>query len=153
MNTNDTDKETSNEELIKDYCKKLLWSKDATEREKLLVVGNIRAFFAWINKIKAAELERVSEQETGINIIARERERQISEEGFTLAHDDQWTHGELIDAAVAYATNNVSVFPWKIWHPSLYTIQNLARAGALIAAEIDRLQRRSLLCAAEENNL
>ncbi len=96
--------------------------------------------------------------ETGIELIARERERQIFKEGFSTEHDDKHTGGELGQAAESYLAavttpdeegdENGKVrpafdFPWdkNWWKPSPDPIRNLVKAGALIAAEIDRLQR------------
>ena len=98
---------------------------------------------------------------TGIEIIADERKRQIKEEGWTPEHDDQHTGGELAQAAAAYAFPQdfidgcldidtqfrlTNLFPaWWVdswWKPSPDNrIRELEKSGALIAAEIDRLQR------------
>jgi hypothetical protein len=95
-------------------------------------------------------------KQTGAELIAAERQRQIVLEGFTEEHDDQHIQGELRDAAIAYAMvcdarageNAQYVFPaswnpeWdQSWWKPKDTLRNLVRAGALIAAEIDRLQR------------
>jgi hypothetical protein len=90
---------------------------------------------------------------TGIELIAEERQRQITVEGRTPEHDDTLVKGQLANAATAYA--NVSqrglvidwrLWPWEydLWKPSKDSIPNLVKAGALIAAEIDRLQRKNL---------
>lgn len=95
----------------------------------------------------------------GIERIAAERKRQVEKEGWTPEHDDAHSKGELNAAAVAYAAANLdriwggedaafhSFFPsdWQVawWKPSADPIRNLEKAGALIAAEIDRLQRQS----------
>lgn len=84
---------------------------------------------------------------TGIELIAEERQRQISKEGFTLEHDKQWKHGELAEAAACYASwedrpfDVEEIWPFDIswWKPSKDRIRELQKAGALIAAEIDRL--------------
>lgn len=96
---------------------------------------------------------------TGVEIIAEERKRQIEEVGFTLDHDIQYQHGQLSTAAACYAlpsTNQilstyglfVSMKRWMLWplakewwKPSNDRIRELAKAGALIAAEIDRLNK------------
>lgn len=91
---------------------------------------------------------------SGIERIAAERERQTSVEGWTPAHDDEHDFGSLISAAVAYAEYSRGLmryesgtapynWPWEPewWKPSDDPIRNLEKAGALIAAEIDRLQR------------
>lgn len=91
---------------------------------------------------------------SGIELIAAERERQVSQEGWTADHDDEHADGELSHAAVCYcfanafrdpgsAPLNGIYWPWdpEWWRPSDDLIRNLVKAGALIAAEIDRLQR------------
>jgi hypothetical protein len=92
---------------------------------------------------------------TGIQLIEQERERQISQEGWTPEHDDSHDGAEMVRAACCYAhaaalitTHEIppvlpGVWPWAAdwWKPSEEPIRNLVKAGALIAAEIDRLQR------------
>lgn len=87
---------------------------------------------------------------TGIELIARERQRQVSEEGWTPEHDDGHVNGEMVLAAVTYMHHanfgeklTLFFWPWEAesWKPSPDPIINLTKAGALIAAEIDRLQR------------
>ena len=95
----------------------------------------------------------------GSQLIAEERSRQVNVEGWTDAHDDDHTFAQLSDAAACYVIaaadliqgrkiENVRhfvshLFPWtkEWWKPSDDPIRNLVKAGALIAAEIDRLQR------------
>ena len=95
---------------------------------------------------------------TGIELIAAERQRQVTEEGWTPEHDDQHEGNELLQAAVWYLDNGavfdfgltLPPWPWEpdAWKPSDDLIKQLTKAGALIAAEIDRLQRAQV--AAEE---
>ena len=115
---------------------------------------------------------------TGTELIAAERERQVSEEGYDVGHDDRYVDGQLALAALAYAApcrlfthkvhadGHTFVDPWP-WRqafdrrlgfgergenpgnqppdPATYTkaerLDLLVKAGALIAAEIDRVQR------------
>lgn len=94
----------------------------------------------------------------GIELIAQERQRQINTEGWTPAHDDKHTSAELTNSARAYAMAAAMQvcgvkpridppisWPWndKWWKLSLDPVRNLVKAGALIAAEIDRLQRKN----------
>jgi len=72
---------------------------------------------------------------TGIELIAEERQRQIEVEGWTKDHDIEHKTFELSAAAACYISKNIS----KWWKPSNDPIKNLMKAGALIAAEIDRL--------------
>jgi hypothetical protein len=104
---------------------------------------------------------------TGVDLIAAERRRQVEVEGFTAARDDRYRRGELAQAAAYYAypgedvasgfthkfgTGSVSISTQRLLYPagwSLTTgdkarhdrIKQLAIAGALAAAEIDRLLR------------
>jgi hypothetical protein len=122
---------------------------------------------------------------TGAELIAEERARQISDEGWTKGHDKQHRQQELVAAAICYAwpphyllpMTRVKVlkelWPWHInwWKPSFRStddkasidyiadspadrlldserdrlkfrnrIRDLVKAGALIAAEIDRIK-------------
>lgn len=95
------------------------------------------------------------ETKTAIELIAEERQRQITDKGWTPEHDDAHVHGELSSAAMCYAGaeifqvngENISGrtpngWPWdEKWNPSYDPIRNLVKAGALIVAEIERLQR------------
>lgn len=86
-------------------------------------------------------------------MIAAERQRQIEQEGWTTGHDDEHAGGDLAMAAAAYAIHDANGCPFSArgyalwpfsgneWKPQ-GQIRNLVRAGALIAAEIDRLARR-----------
>jgi len=82
-------------------------------------------------------------------LIALERARQVSEEGWTPEHDAQHTGGELAQAAACYCivkpgpAEQVNLWPWSVERfkregAPLPTLRDLVKAGALIAAEIDR---------------
>lgn len=86
----------------------------------------------------------------GIELIAEERKRQIEKEGWTAEHDAEHKNGEMAIAAACYAYPNYDEdwavqsqlqWPWEKhwWKPSGDRKRDLAKAGALIAAEIDRL--------------
>lgn len=105
---------------------------------------------------------------TGIDIIAEERERQKTIERWSDAHDDSHTAGEIAQAAACYAApahqrrttflfsiqrSIPMTWPWdaEYWKPTPDDrIRELAKAGALIAAEIDRIQRLDGIEAKEE---
>ena len=82
----------------------------------------------------------------GAEAIEAERIRQMTEENFQADADDLYRQGELIQAAVCYAREHLGwaagVWPWPMrWWKPRTSRENLVRAGALIAAEIDRLDR------------
>lgn len=106
----------------------------------------------------------------GAALIAAERERQITAEGWTPEHDDAHPYGALAAAGACYAllctrwkdssilgeSLTSILWPWdrEWWKPAQYPdppytprvhtdkkVKDLVRAGVLIAAEIDRLLR------------
>lgn len=95
------------------------------------------------------------ERSYGVAVIDAERRRQVEAEGWTPEHDAEHTEGSLISASVCYAfaalalihdapaqaTESMDFWPWDAnwWKPSDDPVRNLVKAGALIAAEIDRL--------------
>lgn len=103
----------------------------------------------------------------GAALIAAERLRQVSDEGWTPVHDGEHGDGALALAAAAYVLHAAgnrpapdsagtaraylgrpsptlaeSLWPWDAswWKPG-DPERDLVRAGALIAAEIDRIRR------------
>lgn len=104
---------------------------------------------------------------TGVERIAIERQRQLEAEGWTPEHDDKHNISEMACAAACYAMGRKlivfngylrgigfegeprlwKIWPWDqpdYWKPSNNPIRNLEKAGALIAAEIDRLTRKGV---------
>jgi hypothetical protein len=91
----------------------------------------------------------------GIDDIAAERQRQINVEGWTAEHDDEHANGCMASAAACYALaaylgndwKPTRHWPWdeKCWKPKDRR-RNLVIAGALIAAEIDRIDRAAKPC-------
>lgn len=83
--------------------------------------------------------------------VLTERHRQISEEGYDSRHDrgPDYDDGQLATAAAAYALHGkffdhipATVWPWdQMFFKPRTRRDNLVRAGALILAEIDRLDR------------
>lgn len=90
----------------------------------------------------------------GTEMIATERQRQIEKEGWTPEHDDTHDSDELALAAAMYAipegqrdySGPYPDWPWP-WPDDDFKptpnnrVRELVKAGALIAAEIDRIQR------------
>lgn len=102
-----------------------------------------------------------TESTKGIEFIARERRRQIEEEGYSTGRDSKYTGNQLAYAAICYILPDEArhlkfnedglktliqiLWPWgsKWWKPTPEDrIKELSKAGALIAAEIDRLNNQ-----------
>jgi len=83
----------------------------------------------------------------GVALIAVERSRQVAAEGYTPEHDAEHGRGELALAATAYALAasgrcGHALVWWPFgggFKPGIDPIASLVKAGALIAAELDRL--------------
>lgn len=80
---------------------------------------------------------------TGIQLIAEERNEQLEKHKYTTDWDSEHTKNELLDFAVSLIELDVNKYPWN---PTLFVhlkrkgrIEQLAIVGALIAAEIDRI--------------
>lgn len=86
--------------------------------------------------------------------VLAERQRQISAEGWTPEHDDLYVDGEMAAAAACYTINAAGwaqkvltplsmLWPWaKSWWKPTTPRRDLVKAGALILAEIERLDRK-----------
>jgi transcriptional regulator with XRE-family HTH domain len=97
------------------------------------------------------------EKISGIDLIARERRRQVEVEGWTTEHDATHQQGEMAMAAAVYAwpesymstgaprcaiITKQEFWPWdEKWYKPGTRISDLVKAGALIAAEIDNQLR------------
>lgn len=116
---------------------------------------------------------------SGVDLIAAERQRQIDAEGWTPEHDDDHSQGEIARAAAVYAlpARERGSIPrifgrWvhdamyaDVWRDGIWPwpgafkatpddrIRELVKAGALIAAEIDRLQRAPASSPGQETRL
>jgi len=93
---------------------------------------------------------------TGSELIAAERRRQIEKEGWTAEHDQEHVAMSLAKAGACYALDVAEpgvrkplrqcmfdFWPWseEWWKPTPDDpVRQLVKAGALIAAEIDRIQ-------------
>lgn len=113
--------------------------------------------------IVSATLNRLADKydwwSPGVAAIGRERDRQVSIEGWTPDHDDAHSDGGMAIAACCYAEMAACMaldhdravreygpghqhWPWaKWWWKPTTARRNLEKAGALIAAEIERLDR------------
>ena len=110
---------------------------------------------------RIAELEARAFNPAILDVIA-ERQRQQSVEGWMPEHDDEHCNGELAMAAVCYINETGTVnrnggkpwgWPWDAswWKPNARR-RNLVKAGALILAEIERIDRAAMLQAEPVSN-
>lgn len=87
----------------------------------------------------------MSEFKSGAQLIMDERNRQINEEGYDAQHDACHSTEIFVEAAIAYLLADINpelareTWPWEdcFWKPKS-KLRNLERAGALIAAAIDK---------------
>lgn len=107
-------------------------------------------------KVLSGYLDRSMKLEVesdGARAIELERREQVAR-GWTADHDDEHDEGELLYAAICYAQFRLDdphdppervpdawPFEPENWHAHRDRRRNLVKAGALIAAEIDRLDR------------
>ena len=99
-------------------------------------------------------------QTTAARDVLAERQRQISVEGWSAHHDDAYTDAQLALAASCYALppgefeipGPPQQWPWpSAWWKPGDRRRELVKAGALILAEIERLDRAALPGAATED--
>lgn len=128
---------------------------DAKANREFSQAANPATVLALLDELESAE-KRIAELEGGafnpaiLDVVA-ERQRQKTIEGWTPEHDDEHCNGELAMAAVCYINETGTVnrnggkpwgWPWDAswWKPKTRR-RNLVKAGALILAEIERLDR------------
>lgn len=102
-------------------------------------------------EIEAELRKRIAELEAGpskaaVDVLA-ERRRQVEAEGWSPEHDDTHVRGEMMDAAICYLhrRREEAAWPWdRSWWKPTDRRRDLVKAGALILAEIERLDRALL---------
>ncbi|MDD8319140.1 hypothetical protein LAW57_03570 [Escherichia coli] len=106
-----------------------------------------RKLYAAENQI--AELEARTFNPAILDVIA-ERQRQKAVEGWTSEHDDKYGKSQLLWASSCYVLNAIHPFnripfgwPWtpEWWKPT-NPRRDMVKAGALILAEIERIDRQ-----------
>ena len=106
-----------------------------------------RKLYAAENQI--AELEARTFNPAILDVIA-ERQRQKAVEGWTSEHDDKYGKSQLLWASSCYVLNTIQPFnripmdwPWapEWWKPT-NPRRDMVKAGALILAEIERIDRQ-----------
>ncbi|WP_057382340.1 hypothetical protein [Pseudomonas aeruginosa] len=117
---------------IKDVFQQIDWDAENELAELLAAAPGTEVPQAWLD-------------------VQSERRRQINVEGWTPEHDDKHETGALASAAGCYAMFSLAYpagdpshfWPWdkSWWKPSPDGRRNMVKAGALILAEIERLDR------------
>jgi len=155
-----------------------LWSiaaeiaKDRHRPARLIFGALVAEHIAQRTAQQAAQPQRAEQaaQPVAWYSVIAERQRQIESEGWTARHDDDHSDGSMALAAACYALNAATWaakgtaelrqsyadlspgarWPWKRkwWKPKSQR-QDLVRAGALILAEIERLDRANPAYAAQ----
>lgn len=99
-----------------------------------------------VRELRELRAQRLSMTDATRDVLA-ERRRQVEAEGWTSEHDGLHSTQELAFAAACYATADAgdpppAVWPWRLsWWKPTDRRRNLVKAGALILAEIERLDR------------
>lgn len=133
----------------------------------LLVRGDLPNLLDEVERLRALSTPEMREEAgegaaegEGVGRIAAERRRQVEREGYSTEHDDTHDAGELAACAAGYAMppdkremRQMLLEPGKVFVPKGWPfeccdwkpgdrIRELEKAGALVAAEIDRLLRK-----------
>lgn len=117
----------------------------------ITITPKIHALELFLPTLKTTKREKMK---TGIELIVQERNEQLEKHGRTIEADLKFNgHGQLSEAASILTATDLHPSEAKAYCPSGWDIdgfeymmskpykQRLIIAGALIAAEIDRLQR------------
>lgn len=133
----------------------MVFSENEVRDAAFIAAANPATVLALLDELEAAE-KRIAELEAtvfskaAIDVLA-ERQRQQLAEGWTTEHDDEHSCGEMALAASSYAlyAHRKPIAPaipfnWP-WEPEWFKQQgprrDLVKAGALILAEIERIDR------------
>lgn len=118
------------------------------------LVGPERQFIADALLARGLRLPNGADMADAARDVLSERQRQINAEGWTPEDDDRYEHGDLAHAAACYIINVCEGgdpegegrppfgWPWDAeWWKPTDPRRDLVKAGALILAEIERLDR------------
>ncbi|HID9124555.1 TPA: ead/Ea22-like family protein [Klebsiella michiganensis] len=133
-------------ELIEKQAKRIA---ELEEAEQKLCAANVTLDArAELAERQLAELESCTVTAAAADVLA-ERQRQVTAEGWTPEHDDEYQHCEMAVAAACYIMADddpradvpeLWPLPSDWWKPTDVR-RDLVKAGALILAEIERLDR------------
>lgn len=132
--------------MVADYRQRIA---ELEEAEQKLCAANVTLDArAELAERQLAELESRTVTAAAADVLA-ERQRQVTAEGWTAERDDGYQNSELADAAACYAIHahnqgfsTPAHWPWsQDWWKQTSPRRDLVKAGALILAEIERLDR------------
>ena len=131
----------------------MVFSENEARDAAFIAAANPATVLALLDELEAAE-KRIAELEArsfnpAILDVVAERQRQQSVEGWTPEHDNAYQNSELADAAACYAIHahnqgfsTPAHWPWSPdWWKQSGARCDLVKAGALILAEIERIDR------------
>lgn len=142
--------------------------EEIIERVVEVHLGSRQEFDGLIRRLVALATPTEPMSQAARDMLA-ERQRQVSEEGWTPEHDDEHSAGELARAAACYAIAGTSdgrdvldngstpsvqerLWPlswsWECFKPAGRR-RNLVKANALILAEVERMDRAASKAIAE----
>ena len=126
--------------------------RDVKESDRVSI-GNAVKTISDVLDMADAALATAPTMSEGVRDVLAERRRQVEQEGWTPEHDDQHAKGEMAFAAASYAMSSArhplvmkygvpGNWPWAAewWKPTTRR-HDLVKAGALILAEIERIDR------------
>lgn len=126
------------------------WSCDHVE--PLVTAASANAALA-VKEARIVELEAMLSRVATTNAardVLNERRRQVESEGRTPELDDEYDAYQLAEAAGCYALNSMApggmhIWPWdKSWWKRAPHRRQMVKAGALILAEIERVDREDM---------
>ncbi|EEW2210820.1 ead/Ea22-like family protein [Escherichia coli] len=131
----------------------MVFSENEARDAAFIAAANPATVLALLDELEAAE-KRIAELEArsfnpAILDVVAERQRQQSVKGWTPEHDNAYQNSELADAAACYAIHahnqgfsTPAHWPWSPdWWKQSGARCDLVKAGALILAEIERIDR------------
>lgn len=134
-------------------------ARDWSVKKYGIGIGNDAAIGCWQSMHDAApagaetgSAAAPAEQTQAARDVLAERRRQVEQEGWTPERDDEYVDGQLAGAASCYAVKDIThwareeiisrLWPWPAeWWKPRDNRANLVKAGALILADIERLDR------------
>ena len=131
----------------------MVFSENEARDAAFIAAANPATVLVLLDELEAAE-KRIAELEArsfnpAILDVVAERQRQQSVEGWTPEHDNAYQNSELADAAACYAIHahnqgfsTPAHWPWSPdWWKQSGARCDLVKAGTLILAEIERIDR------------